>query len=215
MTASSRISVIGPAVRASASSSAARWTLCVPITTSTCAARCRDELAVLLGEAAGHDDLAAVALVLPGLQVAEVAVQLVVGVLTDAARVEHDDVGVVLVVRPAPARRPRAGRRCARSRARSSGTRRCARRSGESRRTRLPARSCPGWRRPRRRERRARAVRAPGTEVEQPDVQDEEIEVVGPGGEQRRVIVDRLEHTDRGGHTGGHLRQRPLNSIRA
>ena len=42
------------------------------------------------------DDLAALAGVLPGPQVAEVAVQLVVGVLADAARVEHDDVGVVL-----------------------------------------------------------------------------------------------------------------------
>src|SRR5690606_2074152 len=34
--------------------------------------------------------------VLPRTQVAEVAVELVVGVLADAARVEHDDVGVVL-----------------------------------------------------------------------------------------------------------------------
>ena len=56
----------------------------------------RDDVAVLLGEAAGHDDLAAVALRLPRLQVAEVAVQLVVGVLADAARVQHDDVGVGL-----------------------------------------------------------------------------------------------------------------------
>ena len=83
------------AARGRRSSSAARWTLCVPITTSTWAARSAHELAVLLGEAAGHDDLAAVALRLPRLEVAEVAVQLVVGVLPDAARVEHDDVGVV------------------------------------------------------------------------------------------------------------------------
>ena len=54
------------------------------------------EVTVLLGEAAGHDDLATVALRLPRLQVAEVAVQLVVGVLADAARVQHDDVGVGL-----------------------------------------------------------------------------------------------------------------------
>ena len=55
------------------------------------------DVAVLLGQAAGHDDLAAVPLGLPRLEVAEVAVELVVGVLADAARVEHDDVGVVEV----------------------------------------------------------------------------------------------------------------------
>ena len=54
------------------------------------------ELAVLLGEAAGDDDLATVSLALPRLQVAERAVELVVGVLADAARVEHDDVGLGL-----------------------------------------------------------------------------------------------------------------------
>ena len=54
---------------------------------------------VLLGQAARHDDLATVLLALPGLQVAEIAVQLVVGVLPDAAGVEHDDVGIVLGVR--------------------------------------------------------------------------------------------------------------------
>ena len=54
------------------------------------------DVAVLLGEAAGDDDLATVAFGLPRLEVAEVAVQLVVGVLADAARVEHDDVGVRL-----------------------------------------------------------------------------------------------------------------------
>ena len=55
-----------------------------------------DDLAILLGQAAGHHDLAPVALALPRLEMAEVAVELVVGVLADAARVEHDDVGVVL-----------------------------------------------------------------------------------------------------------------------
>ena len=93
MTAASKISVIAPCLDPR-SSSAARWTLCVPITTSTWAARSADEATVLLGEAAGDDDLASVALRLPGLEVAEVAVQLVVGVLADAARVEHDDISV-------------------------------------------------------------------------------------------------------------------------
>ena len=60
----------------------------------------RDEILVLLGEATRHDDLTALALGLPGLEVAEVAVQLVVGVLANAAGVEHDDVGVGLVVGP-------------------------------------------------------------------------------------------------------------------
>ena len=55
-----------------------------------------DDLAVLLGQASRNHDLAPVALALPRLEVAEVAVELVVGVLADAARVEHDDVGVVL-----------------------------------------------------------------------------------------------------------------------
>ena len=60
----------------------------------------RDEVAILLGEAARHDDLAALPGVLPRLQMAEIAVQLVVGVLPDAARVEHHDVGVVLRLGP-------------------------------------------------------------------------------------------------------------------
>ena len=54
---------------------------------------------VLLRQATGHDDLSTVALRLPRLQVAEVAVQLVVRVLADAARVQHHDVGVVEIVR--------------------------------------------------------------------------------------------------------------------
>ena len=52
------------------------------------------DLAVLLGETARHDDLAAVALRLPRLEVAEIAIQLVVGVLANAAGVQHDDVGL-------------------------------------------------------------------------------------------------------------------------
>ena len=88
--------MIGPWGRASASSSAARCTLWVPSTTSTYGALAHD-VAILLGEAARHDDLAPVARGLPRLQVAEVAVELVVGVLADAARVEHDHVGVGLV----------------------------------------------------------------------------------------------------------------------
>ena len=93
----SRISVIGrSACSASRSSSAARWTLCVPITTSTYAGPFGHAFLVLLRQAAGHDDLTAVALALPRLQMTEVAVELVVGVLPDAARVEDDDVGVVL-----------------------------------------------------------------------------------------------------------------------
>ena len=53
------------------------------------------QVAVLLGEAAGHHDLEAGALRLERLQVAEGAVQLVVGVLPDAAGVEDDDVRVL------------------------------------------------------------------------------------------------------------------------
>ena len=56
----------------------------------------RDQIAVLLGKASRHHDLAALPGLLPRHQVAEVAVQLVVGVLPDAAGVEDDDVGVVL-----------------------------------------------------------------------------------------------------------------------
>ncbi len=55
------------------------------------------QIAILLRQATGHDDLATVALFLPRLQPTERAVQLVVGVLADAACVEHDDVGVGLV----------------------------------------------------------------------------------------------------------------------
>ena len=54
------------------------------------------ELTVLLREAAGDHDLATVPLAFPRLQVAKRAVELVVGVLADATRVEHDDVGLGL-----------------------------------------------------------------------------------------------------------------------
>jgi hypothetical protein len=56
------------------------------------------ELAVLLGEAAGDDDLAVGPGILPSLEVPEVAVELVVGVLPNAAGVEDDDVGLGLAV---------------------------------------------------------------------------------------------------------------------
>jgi hypothetical protein len=55
-----------------------------------------DEVAVLLGQAAAHDDLEPGPGVLLRLQVTELAVELVVGVLTDAAGVEDHHVGVVL-----------------------------------------------------------------------------------------------------------------------
>ena len=57
----------------------------------------RHQFTVLLSEAAGNNDLAPLALVLPGAQPAERAVQLVVGVLANAARVEHYDICIVLV----------------------------------------------------------------------------------------------------------------------
>ena len=129
------------ACSASRSSSAARWTLWVPMTTSTWPARSAHAVLVLLRQAAGHDDLAAVLLALPRLQVPEVAVQLVVGVLADAARVEDDHVGVVLGVGARRARPPRADRRSARNRARSSGTRRCERDSAATWHPRLTPQS--------------------------------------------------------------------------
>ena len=51
------------------------------------------ELAVLLGEAAAHRDLQIGPRFLQLLEPAEMAVELVVGVLPDAARVQHDDIG--------------------------------------------------------------------------------------------------------------------------
>ena len=55
-----------------------------------------DLVAVLLGQAAGDDDLHAGMRVLDRLEVAEVAVEAVVGVLPDAAGVEHHHVGDVV-----------------------------------------------------------------------------------------------------------------------
>ncbi len=81
MTAASRISVIGPCSWDSRTSSAARWTLCVPSTTSTYPARARTPSRSFWARQPE--------------KVAEVAVELVVGVLPDAAGVEHDHVGVV------------------------------------------------------------------------------------------------------------------------
>ena len=56
-----------------------------------------DALAVLLRQAAGDHDLHVGAPVLDRLQVPERAVELVVGVLPDAAGVEHDDIRVLHV----------------------------------------------------------------------------------------------------------------------
>ncbi len=55
-----------------------------------------NQLAIFLGEAARHDELHRRMLVLEALQMAEIAVEPVVGVLADAARVQDDDVGVGL-----------------------------------------------------------------------------------------------------------------------
>ena len=63
--------------------------------------------------------------VLDRRQVAEVAVQLVVGVLPDRAGVEDDHVGVGAVGGALGSPPARAARTAARSRARSSGSRRC------------------------------------------------------------------------------------------
>ena len=72
--------------------------LWVPKTTSTWPARSHDALAVLLGQAPADRDLQAGPSLLQRLEAPEVAVELVVGVLTDAARVEDDDVGRLEVV---------------------------------------------------------------------------------------------------------------------
>ena len=82
-----------------------------------------DQLPVLLGQAAADGDLQAGPATLERLEVTELAVQLVVGVLPDAAGVEHHHVGVVETRRPAPGRRSRGCRPAVRSRARSSGSR--------------------------------------------------------------------------------------------
>ena len=58
----------------------------------------RDRRAVLLGQAAADGDLHPGLLRLHRREVAEVAVELVVGVLADRAGVEHDDVGLLVGV---------------------------------------------------------------------------------------------------------------------
>ena len=65
---------------------------------STCGARSSSSSPVLLGEAPPDGDLQPRAALLHGLQLAEVPVELVVGVLADAAGVEHDDIGLFEVV---------------------------------------------------------------------------------------------------------------------
>ena len=69
-----------------------------------------DQVPVLLREAAAHRDLQVRPAVLQRLQVAEVPVELVVGVLADAAGVEDHDVGRLDVVgRLHPLRREQPG----------------------------------------------------------------------------------------------------------
>ena len=70
----------------------------MPKTTSTCPAALEDAVPVLLGQAAADRDLEPRSAVLQRLQVAQVAVELVVGVLADAAGVEHHDIGSLGVV---------------------------------------------------------------------------------------------------------------------
>ena len=85
----------------------------------------QDGFAVLLRQAAADGDLHPRVGGFDRGQHAEVAVELVVGVLPDGAGVEHHDVGV-LTGRPGRSRRLRASRPSARNRARSSGSRKCA-----------------------------------------------------------------------------------------
>ena len=90
---SSRISTTGPSKRARSSSDAA-WPEVVGAEHDVdVAGALDDELPVLLGQAAADRDLEVRSLGLQRLQATEVAVELVVGVLTDAARVQHDHVG--------------------------------------------------------------------------------------------------------------------------
>ena len=113
--------------RARSSSAGSEPMLWVPKTTSTHGRPPDDLAAVLLGQAAADGDLHARARLLDRMQVAEVAVEPVVGVLPDRAGVEHHDVGLARR-RSARgrSRRPPAARRAARSRGRSSGSRRYA-----------------------------------------------------------------------------------------
>ena len=86
-----------------------RCTLWVPKHDVDVAGPFLDQVTVLLGEAPADHDLELGRAVLHGLQMAERAVELVVGVLPDAAGVEHDDVGVVDAGGGHACRRPRAG----------------------------------------------------------------------------------------------------------
>ena len=56
-----------------------------------------NDVAVLLGQTASHHDLTTVTFGLPRLQMAERSVEFVVGVLADAAGIEHDHVSVGFV----------------------------------------------------------------------------------------------------------------------
>ena len=71
--------------------------LWVPKTTSTHGRLLEDDVLVLLGEAAADGDLHALVPPLDGREVAEVAVELVVGVLAHGAGVDDDDVGFFAV----------------------------------------------------------------------------------------------------------------------
>ena len=130
------LAVAGPAP----AGPAAAPMLWVPKTTSTQGARSMIAAAVLLGQAAAHRDLHAGGGVLGRQQVAEVAVQPVVGVLADRAGVEHEHVRGGAACRAQVARVLQQARRAARSRARSSGTRRCGSRRCEGRRLMTPYR---------------------------------------------------------------------------
>ena len=84
-----------PATRARSSSTGSEPMLWVPKTTSTQGARWVIVAAVLLRQAAADGDLHAGSLRLDRREVAEVAVELVVGVLAHRAGVEDDDVGLL------------------------------------------------------------------------------------------------------------------------
>ena len=93
----SRISTCASSCTRARSSRAGREPmLWVPKTTSTHGAFFGDRGAVLLGQAAADRDLHPGALGLDRREVAEVAVELVVGVLPDRAGVEDDDVGLLV-----------------------------------------------------------------------------------------------------------------------
>ena len=55
------------------------------------------DVAIFLGQAARDHDLTTFARVFPTLEHSEIAVQLIVGVFTNTARIQHNDIGVVLV----------------------------------------------------------------------------------------------------------------------